>query len=724
MDSFLEIFDVYLLEAVINGILLGGVLALLALGLNLIFGVIDVTWICYAELIMIGMYGMYYLVAVYHLPYWVAAPLCILLVAALGALLHVLVIEPLLSAPPINQLLATGGVLFFLQSFATVAFGIDFRNIGIRLPVLALGEMNFSYARLLAFAAAAIGMGTVYVFMKKTYVGTAIRAIAQDRQIMVLMGVDTRRLYIITSALGGALAGLASCLLVLMYDIHPFIGLSIGPITFLICVLGGLGNFVGGFVAAFVFAQIISLGGMFSDLEWGYVLAFAFFIIMMFIRPGGLLARRVRDGLNPATSPGPLAAVALIALPFVHRDPYHLHIFILILIWSFAYTSWSMMGRFGLISLGHGGFMGVGAYVTALLWNHLGLSPWLGIPVALACAGALAVVVAYPCFRFRITGHYFALVTLALSGIVLQIITATRDYTGGSLGYTPEVTKGSKLLAMQFDDKVVWYLIGARRLGGRPADLAWVDRSMTRSALEAISEDEDAAAAAGVNVTAREAQDHRHQRADDGVRRRGLLPVPDVHLARHGERHRRVAADGVRRGGRRPLCRARADGGRHHHHPAGRDPAHRFRHQGGGLGQSNLRRAAGAVHHLPAQGHPGQRARRDQEPAPVRCSAAIASGAIRPRIVSVGRASALRLAGKATRSSRSAETSTSRPTVLADFEEPGRHVQRVADIGDLAANVADFAGDDLATMKGGAELGQEAETLAVAFTSARRSSRG
>jgi len=254
--------------------------------------VIDVTWICYAELIMIGMYGMYYLVSYYHLPYWGAAPLAILLVAALGALLHFLVIEPLLSAPPINQLLATGGVLFFLQSFATVAFGIDFRNIGIRMPVLAIGEMHFSYARLLAFIAAAIGMAAVYVFMRKTYVGTAIRAIAQDRQIMVLMGVDTRRLYLITSAIGGALAGLSACLLVLMYDVHPFVGLSIGPITFLICVLGGLGNFVGGFVAAFVFAEIISLGGLFSDLEWGYVLAFGFFILMMFVRPGGLLARR------------------------------------------------------------------------------------------------------------------------------------------------------------------------------------------------------------------------------------------------------------------------------------------------------------------------------------------------------------------------------------------------------------------------------------------------
>ena len=181
MQAFLDIFDIYLLEAVINGILLGGVLALLALGLNLIFGVIDVTWICYAELVMIGMYGMYFLVQVYHLPYWVAVPPVILLVALLGAALHYIVIAPLLTAPPINQLLATGGVLFVLQSFATVAFGIDFRNLGIRMPVLKLYEMHFSYSRLLAFTAALIGMLLVYFFMKKTYVGTAIRAISQDR---------------------------------------------------------------------------------------------------------------------------------------------------------------------------------------------------------------------------------------------------------------------------------------------------------------------------------------------------------------------------------------------------------------------------------------------------------------------------------------------------------------------------------------------------------------
>ncbi|MCC8979252.1 branched-chain amino acid ABC transporter permease [Bradyrhizobium acaciae] len=198
-----------------------------------------------------------------------------------------------------------------------------------------------------------------------------------------------------------------------------------------------------------------------------------------------------------------IGLLALVALPFVHRDPYHLHVLVLILIWSFAYTSWSIMGRFGLVSLGHGGFMGIGAYVTALLWNHLGVSPWIGIPLAMATAGVLALIVAYPCFRFRITGHYFVLVTLALSGIVLQVITATRDYTGGSLGYTPQrAPSGKGLLALQFDDKTTWYLIALAIWVAGLVIWRAIDRSMIRHAMEAISEDEDAAAAAGVNVTA------------------------------------------------------------------------------------------------------------------------------------------------------------------------------------------------------------------------------
>jgi branched-chain amino acid transport system permease protein len=133
------------------------------------------------------------------------------------------------------------------------------------------------------------GMIAMYLFLKKSYLGTAIRAISQDRAIMPLMGVSPTRIFVTTSALGGGLAGLAACLLVLQYDIHPAIGLSFGPITFLICVLGGLGNMVGGFIAAFLFAQFISVGGFFFHLEWGYVIAFVFFIAVMFWRPQGIL---------------------------------------------------------------------------------------------------------------------------------------------------------------------------------------------------------------------------------------------------------------------------------------------------------------------------------------------------------------------------------------------------------------------------------------------------
>jgi branched-chain amino acid transport system permease protein len=284
----MQIFDVFLLEAVLNGLLLGGLLALLSLGLNLVFGVIDVIWICYAELIMVGMYAIYYFYVDFGWPLPLAMAAGVLLVSAAGAALHQFIIRPVLAAEPINQLLVTGGVLFFLQAAATLAFGIEFKNIGVSFPPIVVGEISFSMPRLIAFGVALAGMLAMYLFLTRTYMGTAIRAISQDRAIMPLMGVNPDRIFIITSALGGGLAGLASCLLVLQYDIHPAIGLSFGPITFLICVLGGLGNMVGGFIAAFIFAQFISVGGFFLAVEWGYVIAFLFFIAVMFWRPQGI----------------------------------------------------------------------------------------------------------------------------------------------------------------------------------------------------------------------------------------------------------------------------------------------------------------------------------------------------------------------------------------------------------------------------------------------------
>ncbi len=211
------------------------------------------------------------------------------------------------------------------------------------------------------------------------------------------------------------------------------------------------------------------------------------------------------EGLRPVTRALPVLGVGLLALiPLAGLSEYYLHVLILILLWAFIYTSWSIMGRFGLVSLGHGAFLGIGAYTVTMLWNHFGITPWLGIPAALLLAGLTALVIGYPCFRFKITGHYFALVTLALSEVVRLLIIALRDFTGGSLGVTPKTALADSsysLYALQFAHKEVWFyvMLGFWLLG------LWiwrlVDRSMARYAMQAISQEEDAAASVGIDVT-------------------------------------------------------------------------------------------------------------------------------------------------------------------------------------------------------------------------------
>ena len=283
---------IFLLEAAVNGVLLGGVLALLALGLNLIFGVIDIVWIAYVDLVMVCMYLVYFLVMVYGWPLWLAGVLSIALGALLGLGVHLLIITPILGSAPVNQLLATGGLLFFLQSFATFLWTTDHRTVRLALPILEVGGMFVSFARLIAFAISLVAMLGLWIFLRRTYIGTAIRAVSQDREAMALMGADPQRVYFVTSAVGGAMAGLAGALLIIQYSVHPFFGAAFGPLTFMICVLGGLGNMVGAFIASFIMSEIISISGVVISTEMGYVIAFLVFIVMMFARPGGILARR------------------------------------------------------------------------------------------------------------------------------------------------------------------------------------------------------------------------------------------------------------------------------------------------------------------------------------------------------------------------------------------------------------------------------------------------
>jgi branched-chain amino acid transport system permease protein len=209
--------------------------------------------------------------------------------------------------------------------------------------------------------------------------------------------------------------------------------------------------------------------------------------------------------MTPGRVAGLLFLAIVLAAPLVPMGgmkQYVLHVIVQIFVWTFIGQAWSIMGRFGLVSLGHGAFLGAGAYTTTLLWNFYGVSPWIGALVAIALAVVLALLVAYPCSRFGIIGHYFALVTLAVGEVVRLLIIAERDWTGGSLGVTLKAAGGdASFTAIQYADKrVFYYAFVVLWLAG-----LWIwsrlDRSMARAAMEAIAEDETAAASIGVRVT-------------------------------------------------------------------------------------------------------------------------------------------------------------------------------------------------------------------------------
>ncbi len=194
-----------------------------------------------------------------------------------------------------------------------------------------------------------------------------------------------------------------------------------------------------------------------------------------------------------------LILVLLVIFPAASPSPYLVHIMTLIFIWAYISTAWAYMGRFGLVSLGHGAFLGIGAYVTALLFNYFNLSPWIGMLIGASSAAFLAAVLGYACFRFGVIGDYFALVTLAVGELVALSIIALRDITGGSLGFTIR-NLGNAPLYFQFSNKVYFYYLSFLFLVFALYLWVRIDKSKMQKALRAIGEDEIAASSVGINI--------------------------------------------------------------------------------------------------------------------------------------------------------------------------------------------------------------------------------
>ena len=286
--------DLYL-NAAINGILLGGVLALLAFGMNLIFGVVKIIHLAYGQCVMLGMYVVYTLAVQMHIPVILSCIIALPVMGIVGLLLQLLVINPLLKAKanPLTQLLALAGLTIVMENAAQVVWGADLRGINIPLPLISIGSVFLRTSNLIAFFGALLTLWGLFLFLNRTYLGLAIRSIAQDLDSARLMGINPRMIYFITMAAGGILTGVIAAFFSPIYAVHPHFGGSFTLMAFIIVVLGGMGNLLGGFIGAFIIGVVTSVSAVLTSTEIADIIVLIIFISVILVRPQGLLGIRV-----------------------------------------------------------------------------------------------------------------------------------------------------------------------------------------------------------------------------------------------------------------------------------------------------------------------------------------------------------------------------------------------------------------------------------------------
>lgn len=282
-----------LLNALINGILLGGVFALLALGLNLIFGVVKIIHLAYGQFVMMGFYIIYMFYEQLGLPIFLAIFLAIVVMGLVGFLTQFVVIRPLLTALRLNQLLALASLIVVFENFALFVWGADYRGIPFDLPVIEISNIFIRASSFIAFIGALVVMGLLYLFLNKTYLGLAIRAVAQDTEVAKLMGINPKMVYYVTMALGGILTAIVAAFFVPIYTVHPHFGSAFTLTAFIIVVLGGMGNLLGGFIGAFLIGIITSVAAALTSTEVAEIVVLVIFILVMLIRPQGILGTGV-----------------------------------------------------------------------------------------------------------------------------------------------------------------------------------------------------------------------------------------------------------------------------------------------------------------------------------------------------------------------------------------------------------------------------------------------
>lgn len=284
-------FSAELAQTLLSGVLMGLIFSLVAVGLTLIWGIMDVVNFAHGDFLMSGMYISYWMYALWRVDPLLSLPVSAVLLFAMGVVVYRLVIRRILGAPMLIQIFATFGIMILLRYLAFYFFKPNYRSIQQTLLSgnIDLGGVYLAIPQLAAAVGAFLTTGAVYVLIHKTRVGGALQATAEDREAAALMGIDTDRMFTLAWGIGAATAGIAGSLLSTFFYIFPEVGGIFGLIAFVAVTLGGFGNVAGAFVAGILIGVVEAMAGYLYDPALKTVFVYVLFLGVLFFRPQGLL---------------------------------------------------------------------------------------------------------------------------------------------------------------------------------------------------------------------------------------------------------------------------------------------------------------------------------------------------------------------------------------------------------------------------------------------------
>ncbi len=512
-------------QQLVNGLALGSVYALMAIGFTLIFGVLRLLNMAHGELYAAGAYLAYAGVTLLGFSPWLALPLAVTAVFALALGVERVAFRPLRDAPHFMPLVSTIAVSTILTELIRLGFGPTLLGVEPLLPFTSidLGVVAVNAVQLFLLGTSLALTAAVQLFLGGTQWGKAIRAVSQDPVVGRMLGVDVDRVIGVTFALGSGLGAVAGVLIATYVGaVYPDMGFVALVKAFTAAILGGMGSVPGAVLGGFALGIVESLGAGYLPSGFSDAVPYlTLFLVLMFL-PGGLTGQRRRvaaeaahalahggagllerllgagrERIPPVAAGAALAAAALAAAPFA--GDYLVRIMTLIAIYALmALGTNVLLGLAGQLGLCHAAFFAIGGYASAIATTKWGAGAWAGLLLGVLVSGLAGLAVSLVTFRLR--GYYLALVTLAFSELTRVLISYWVGVTGGMMGIrgVPPVRIGPWSLDTPLE---MFYLCAAFLLAGVVAYRA-VAYSVIGRALVAVRDDEAAARASGLDARA------------------------------------------------------------------------------------------------------------------------------------------------------------------------------------------------------------------------------